>query len=326
MKKLSIVAIVLSVSAIVFQFFILATQKKDVSDQEYKQALTDHYKVYSPVLPESLDFAGEATPLDVFSVRENLDRALLMTTYWQSNTVLILKRAYRFFPVIEKILQQNGIPLDFKYLCVAESGLVNVTSSAKAQGYWQFMKATGEKYNLEVSEDVDERNSIEKSTQAACDFLNSLYKTFGSWTLAAAAYNCGENGLGKQLQLQNVSNYYDLYLNQETAFYLFRILAYKLIMQNPQQYGFYLRTKDLYPGIPCKEITVNTPVESLHAFASEQKTTYKMLKTLNPWMVNTKITNKTRKTYTIKLPVANGELQRTIQKEEDRKPDLLKGL
>lgn len=316
MKKISLIALILSVSAICLQLFILSTTKTENTDEDYKQSLKVNYKVLAPVLPEKVSFAGESMPMDVFYVRENLDRALLMHMYWQSNTVLLIKRANRCFPMIEDILKKNGIPEDFKYLCMAESGLINATSSAKAQGYWQFMKGTGEKYNLEINDEVDQRNCLRKSTEAACAFLKDLYKKFGSWTLVAAAYNRGETGLQKQIDLQKEDNYYHLFLNSETSFYLFRIVAYKLIMESPQDYGFVIRKKDLYPEVPTYIVQVDSSISNLHDFALQNNSSYKMLKMLNPWLVDTKLTNKGKKVYEIELPVKNGIYQKNIQKEK----------
>ena len=234
-----------------------------------------------------------------------------------------MKRANRFFPVIEPILQRNGVPLDFKYLCVIESGLTNATSPAKAQGYWQFVKSTGAKYGLEINDDVDMRNSLEASTEAACKFLKDLYKQFGSWTLAAAAYNCGENGLQRRINSQGVSSYYDLRLNSETSRYVYRIVAMKLIMQNPQSYGFNLRKRDMYPQVPYRTVELKGQNVDLYEFAHANQTTYKMLRELNPWLITDKLVNKANRTYTVKLPVRNGTLLKTIRTCEDKQSTLV---
>lgn len=323
MKKLSIIAIILSTLTLSVQIFIFATDKSD-EDAIYTQALKNDYRIYSPVLPDSLKFAGEKVPLDVYYVREGLDREILSNMYWHTNTILNMKRAYRFFPVIEPILKRHNIPDDFKYLCVIESNLMNVTSPAKAQGYWQFIKATGKKYGLEISEEIDMRNSLEASTEAACKFLKALYNQFGSWTLAAAAYNCGENGLQRQLNLQEVDNYYDLRLNSETARYVYRIMAMKLIMQNPQDYGFHLRYKDMYPQLPYRTAELKGQNVDLYQFAKEHNTTYKMLREMNPWIITNKLTNKANKTYTVRLPIENGTLLKNIRKDKDKQSTLVR--
>ena len=322
MKKLSIIAIILSTLTLSVQIFIFATDKSD-EDAIYTQALKNDYRIYSPVLPDTLKFAGEKVPLDVYYVREGLDREILSNMYWHTNTILNMKRAYRFFPVIEPILKRHNIPDDFKYLCVIESNLMNVTSPAKAQGYWQFIKATGKKYGLEISEEIDMRNSLEASTEAACKFLKALYNQFGSWTLAAAAYNCGENGLQRQLNLQEVNNYYDLRLNSETARYVYRIMAMKLIMQNPQDYGFHLRYKDMYPQLPYRTAELKGQNIDLYQFAKEHNTTYKMLREMNPWIITNKLTNKANKTYTVRLPIENGTLLKNIRKDKDKQSTLV---
>ena len=322
MKKLSIIAIVLSTLTLSVQIFIFATGKTN-DDEIYTQALKNDYRIYSPVLPDTIRFAGEAVPLDVYYVREALDREILSNMYWHTNTILNMKRAYRHFPVIEPILKKHGVPSDLKYLAVIESGLLNVTSPAKAQGYWQFIKATGKKYGLEITDEVDMRNSLEASTEAACKFLKALYAQFGSWTLAAAAYNCGENGLQRQINLQSVNNYYDLRLNSETARYVYRIVAVKLIMQDPQSYGFNLRYKDMYPQIPYRTVELKGQNVDLYEFAKDNGTTYKMLREMNPWLITNKLVNKENKTYIVKLPIENGTLLKNIRKSDDMKSDLV---
>ena len=249
MKKLSIAAIIMASLAIAGEIFIFATQKED-SEEIQKKAIMNDYRVYAPVIHDTMSFAGERVPLDIYYVREALDNELIINMYRQSSTVLYFKRANRFFPVIEPILQRNGIPDDFKYLCVIESGLTNATSPAKAQGYWQFLASTGTTYGLEVNDEIDMRNNLEASTEAACKYIKSLYARFHSWSAAAAAYNCGEGGLDRRMRQQGTENYYDTRLNAETSRYVYRILAMKLIMQNPRQYGYHLRRCDLYPPIP----------------------------------------------------------------------------
>ena len=322
MKKLSIIAIILSALTLSMQIFIFATDKTN-DDEIYTQALKNDYRIYSPVLPDTLKFAGEKVPLNIYYVHEGLDREILSNMYWHTNTILNLKRAYRFFPVIEPILKRHNIPEDFKYLCVIESNLMNVTSPAKAQGYWQFIKATGKKYGLEINEEIDMRNSLEAATEAACKFLKALYNQFGSWTLAAAAYNCGENGLQRQLNLQEVNNYYDLRLNSETARYVYRIMAMKLIMQNPQAYGFHLRNKDMYPQIPYRTVELSGQNVDLYKFAKDNNTTYKMLKEMNPWLISNKLTNKANKTYTVRLPIEDGIDLKNIRKKKDKESTLI---
>lgn len=312
MKKLTITAIVLASLALIGEVFIFATAHES-SDDVHRKAIKANYHIYAPVLPENLEFAGEKVPMNIYYVRESMDRELMVNMYWHSNILLYMKRAGRFFPVIEPILKRNGVPDDFKYLCVIESGLQNVTSSAKAQGYWQFIRSTGEKYGLTVNDDIDMRNSIEASTEAACRYLKDLKQRFGSWTSAAAAYNCGENGLSRRFSLESVNNYYDVRLNPETARYVYRILAVKQIMQHPQDYGIYIRECDLYPPIPTQNATLSGQNIDLYEFARQHKCSYKMLRELNPWLINEKLRNKENKTFTVKLPVAKGTEMSTLR-------------
>lgn len=313
MKKISIVAIVLASIAIAGEVFIFATQKED-SDELQRRAIMADYRVYAPIIPDTLYFAGERVPLEVYYVREALDNELIVNMYRQSATVQYFKRANRYFPVIEPILKKNGIPEDFKYLCVIESGLTNATSPAKAQGFWQFIKSTGTTYGLEVNDEIDMRNNLEASTEAACKYIKSLYARFHSWSAAAAAYNCGEGGLDRRMRQQGTENYYDTRLNAETSRYVYRILAMKLIMQNPRQYGYHLRRCDLYPPIPTRTATLSGQNVDLSQFAKENGTSYKMLITLNPWLTTDNLRNKANKSYTVQLPVDNGTLYKTLTK------------
>lgn len=269
----------------------------------YEQQIEQNYQVYAMPVPEYLTFAGEEVPLENILVHEALDREIHTNTYWHSNTFFYLKRAHRWFPIIEKILKENGVPDDFKYLAVIESGLLNVTSPSGAKGFWQFMKKTGQDYSLEISEDVDERLNLEKATVAACNYLKNAYEKFDNWTLAAASYNMGKAGLEAQLAKQKSDNYYDLLLNIETGRYVYRILAAKCIFENPTQYGFNFREEDLYPPYHTKVIKVDSSIANIADFANEVGTNYKTLKILNPWLKNNKLSNKTGKMYDILIPV-----------------------
>jgi hypothetical protein len=312
-KRLSIIAIVLASLAIVGEVFIFATQKED-SEEVQKRAIMTNYRVYAPVIPDTMTFAGESVPLDKYYVREALDNELIINMYKQSSTLLYFKRANRYFPIIEPILKRNNIPEDFKYLCVIESGLTNATSPAKAQGFWQFIPSTGSKYGLTVNDEIDMRNNLEASTEAACQYLRSLYNRFHCWTAAAAAYNCGENGLSRRMETQSISSYYDVRLNTETSRYVYRILAMKLIMQHPQQFGYYLRHCDLYPTIPTRKVTLSGQNVDLYKFAKSNGTTYKMLRDLNPWIQTDNLKNKANKSYTVALPIEDGTSQKTLTK------------
>lgn len=260
-------------------------------------------ETYSVKLPTTLSFAGEPVPLNEMDVRERLDNELTVNCYWHSSTILTMKRANRWFPVIEPILKEYGIPEDFKYLAVAESGLNQVISSAGATGIWQFMKAAATEQGLIINEEIDERYHVEKSTIAACKYINSLKNNMGSWTLAAAAYNMGPSGVNKQMDRQLETTYYDMFLNSETARYVYRILAYKTIFSNPEDFGFFLTEEDKYPVYKYKEVTVNAPIKSWGAFCKEHQTTYKNLKMYNPWLRESHLTNRELKTYLIKLPI-----------------------
>ena len=310
MKPLSIAAIVLASLAIIGEAFIFATKKED-SDALLQHAIMTNYHVYAPPIPDSLSFAGERVPLESYHVREALDNELVVNMYRQSATVLYFKRAGRFFPVIEPILKKNGIPGDFKYLCVIESGLTNATSPAKAQGFWQFIKSTGTSYGLEINDETDMRNDLVASTEAACRYLKNLYNRFGSWTAAAAAYNCGEGGLNRRMDLQGTHSYYDLLLNPETSRYVYRILAMKVIMQNPQRYGYHLRHCDLYTPLPTRTLTTADKNIDLYQLARQNNTTYRTLRTLNPWLLSDHLTNKAGKSYSLLLPAEKGTPRQT---------------
>lgn len=260
-----------------------------------------------PQIPETLEFCGEPVPLSDREVLERLERELLVNAYWHSNTFLLLKRTGRYFPLIEKILQEEKVPDDFKYLALAESGLLNARSGAGAAGFWQFLKATAIKHGLEVRDDVDERYHLEKATRAACDYLREAKEEFGNWTLAAAAYNRGENGLARAINAQHVKSYYDLYLNPETSRYVFRIISLKLIHSDPGNYLFNLDADDYYKPLSTYDFEVNNTIEDLPKFALEHGTNYKSLHELNPWLRTYELPNKSRKMYKIALPFVEAQ-------------------
>ena len=253
-------------------------------------------------IPNVMTFAGERVPLQDTDVRERLDREIHVNTYWHSNMLLMIKKANRFFSEIEPLLKKYNLPDDFKYLAVAESGLDNVTSHAGASGFWQFMKATGKEYGLEINNYVDERYNLELATKVAAQYLINSKELFGSWTNAAAAYNAGNAGITKQMKRQDATDYYSLLLNSETGRYVFRILAFKEILSNPEKYGFYVDQQDLYQAIPTKTIVVNTPVADFAKFAKQQGINYKILKIHNPWLRDTYLKNASGKAYSIKIP------------------------
>ena len=313
MKKISIVAIILASVAIAGEAFIFASHKED-SEQLHLKAIKSDYRIYAPSIPDTLYFCGERVPLNLWYVREGLDRELVSNMYYQSSTLFNIKRSTRVFPTIERILKEEGVPMDMKYLCVIESNLQNATSPAGAQGYWQFMKTTGQKYGLEISDEIDMRNDLEASTHAACQYLKYLKRRLGSWTNAAAAYNCGENGLEKRLANQQQKSYYDLLLNRETQRYVYRILALKLIMQHPRDYGYIVRRCDTYPELPYEEVELSGKDVDLVQFAVDHGTSYKMLRTMNPWLTTDKLKNKAGNTYKVRIPTKKGTEYTTITK------------
>lgn len=254
-------------------------------------------------IPEKLTFAGEPVPIDLADVLERFEREIYVNAFWESNMILLMKRAGKYLPTIEKILQEQGVPDDFKYLAMTESGLMNVVSPAGARGFWQIMPGTAKDYKLEVSDDVDERYHLEKSTLAACKYLKSSFSKFGNWTSVAASYNIGITGIRKRKEEQNQSNYYNLYLVEETSRYLFRILAFKEIFENPGKYGFELSEKDLYKQPLFRELKVTQSVNSLANWAIQHNNNYKELKIHNPWLRSQKLNIKKDQDYIIKLPI-----------------------
>lgn len=260
------------------------------------------YTVYGVEIPEQITFAGEPVPLDLFDVREAMDRELLSNTYFHSQTIRLIKLAHRYFPQIETVLKNNQVPDDFKYLAVAESGLTQAVSPADAVGFWQLLKGTALDYGLEVRADVDERYDVVKSTEVACKYLIESYQKYGNWTITAASYNAGRKGVDRQIDRQKKENYYDLLLNEETARYLYRVLAFKLIFEDPEAYGFTLSEKDFYPEIPVYTVEVDSSINDFAVFASLYGTNYKILKFLNPWLRETTLSNPSHKKYEILIP------------------------
>ena len=287
----------------IFSLFISATYFKNNFESAFKSYGEDNlYKVYALNIPEDLNFCKEEVPLELFDIKERLDRELLVNTYWQSNMLLLIKRAYRYFPVIEKILKDEEVPDDFKYLAVIESGLENVRSPKGAKGIWQLMSNTAREYGLEVNRNVDERYNLELSTRVACKYFKKAKKKFGSWTLAAAAYNRGVSGISRNLTRQKVDNYYDLLLGRETSRYIFRILAVKEIMKNADKYGFVFKEMDLYKPYELREFNVDTAISNIADFSKKMGINYKTMKLYNPWLLENHLNNKSRKKYLIKIP------------------------
>jgi hypothetical protein len=271
-------------------------------DEQYVKAFKEDYKVFAVNIPDNLTFAGEKVPVNDFDVRERLDREFLVNTYWQSQTLLLIKRANRWLPILSKILKSNGVPEDFKYLALVESGFTHQVSPKGAAGFWQFIPSTAKAYGLRVDDDIDERYHVEKATVAACKYFKDAYKQFNNWTLVAASFNMGTNGLAKQLERQQANNYYDLLLNEETSRYVCRVIAMKEIISNPKDYGFIFRQKDLYPPIPTTTIQVDSAITNLSSFAEANQINYKILKYFNPWIRSSSLQNDSKVSFEIKLP------------------------
>ena len=262
-----------------------------------------NYKIQALKLPTNLNLAGERVPLEIADVKERMERELLVNTYWQSNGLLLLKRANKYLPIIEPLLAKHGLPDDFKFLALAESGFTDETSSVGAAGMWHFMKETGKEYGLEINDNVDERYHIEKSTEVAAEYLKNAKEKFGSWTLAAASYNAGVYGISRRIKEQEVTNYYDALLPDETERYIFRIVALKEIISNPKNYGFVFDQEDLYTMPKTYTIKVDSAITNITDFAKGFGINYKEFKIHNPWLRENKLNNKSNKVYEIKIPV-----------------------
>lgn len=299
-RIITYIFIIITIILLIYGFDKLISHKKSQLPGTNEQ----YYKIVSVPVPDTLFFAGEEMPLDIFYVREALERELSVITYWHSSTLLLIKMSYRWFPMFDSILEANRIPIDFKYLAVIESGLSNAVSPSNAVGFWQFLKGTAEENSLVIDKEVDERYHIEKSTEAACRYFNESYEKFGNWTLVAAAYNAGNNGITKQLERQKSGSYYDLLLSDETSRYVYRIAAMKLIFENPELFGFYIQDNDIYLPITCREVKVEDKIENLADFARANGISYKILKYFNPWLRENFLKNRKKRTYYIKIPYA----------------------
>ena len=289
----------LSVLVITFLFFNAIN--KNETDPETSTSKT--YKIKALKLPNNLNLAGERVPLEIPDVKERMERELLVNTYWQSNGLLLIKRANKYFPVLEPLLKKYGLPDDFKFLALAESAFIDETSNVGAAGMWHFMKATGKEYGLEINSNVDERYNIELSTRVAAEYLKKSQQRFNSWTLAAASYNAGNYGISKRLDEQEVDNYYDAKLPDETERYVLRIIALKEVISNPKKYGFVFDNDDLYTLAKTRTIKVDTAITNITHFAKKFGMNYKEFKIYNPWLRENNLNNKSRKVYEIKIPV-----------------------
>ena len=292
-------------SIIFISIFINSSFLQENTIEDSNKTKKYNYNVFSIKLPESVEFSGEKILLNDNDLKERLDRELLVNVYWQSNMFLMIKRSNKYFPIIEKILKEEGIPDDFKYLAVIESGLQNVRSPKGAKGIWQIMYSTARELGLEVNSNVDERYNLELSTRAACKYLKKAREKLGSWTLAAASYNRGINGIKKKLANQKVDNYYDLLLGSETKRYIFRVLAMKMILSNPLNYGYNYNEKDLYKFEKVREFKVDTAISNLAIFSKKMGINYKILKIHNPWLIQNHLNNRSRKLYYVKIPDSN---------------------
>lgn len=302
MKKWIIGGIIIAGFAIIEGFYLMQQRGPSISDKDYQKAYQHSNKIFSLVLPDTAEFCGEPMPIGLYYVREALDRELTVNSYWHSSTLIMLKKSKRYFSVIEPILRRNGVPEDFKYLVLAESGLFNSVSGAGAAGFWQFMPPTAKRYGLLINDEIDERYHLEKSTEAACTMLKDFYKIFNSWTLSAAAYNAGEGKIMKETERQKTGDYYSLYLSNETMRYIYRVVALKLLCEHPGEFGYFLRNKDLYPPIPTYKVSIDSSINNLVDFAKSKDINYLILKEFNPWLRSDKLSNPEHKIYTLRIP------------------------
>lgn len=326
-KKLLIIAIASLVLMVIITFImsIIAIRTANKRPVSLEQIVIQSHDIE---FCDDIYFAGERVPLEMFNIRERYERELLSNTYFHSNTMVLLKRSKRWFPVIEPILEKYGIPEDFKYLCVIESYLSNVVSPAGAAGFWQFMKGTGEEYGLEINKEVDMRYNVELETEAACKYFKKAYERFGSWTLVAAAYNAGSARVAKFIKEQGAESYYDLLMAEETERYVFRILAIKTIFENPEKYGIYVSENLTYQPYKYNIVLVDKSIPNLAEFAKEHDITYKLLKVFNPWLRSNSLKVSKGKVYEIKIPkkpfnITHGHVMNLIGDEEFLKNDTI---
>ncbi len=292
-----------NISLVAILFFVFLVSFGISKTRFLTNGNVSNYQIYPISIPKKVSFAGEEIILDENDLVERMDKELLVNTYWQSNTILLIKRANKYFPQIEKILVEEDVPLDFKYLALIESGLENVTSPRGAKGFWQIMKATGKEYGLEINSNVDERYNLDLSTRLACKYLKKAKDKFGSWTLAAAAYNRGINGVQNKISSQNQTAYEDILFGEQTKRYVFRIIALKNIVESPESFGFYIEKEQMYKPIIYKTIKIDIPINNLSDFSKNLDLNYKNFKIHNPWLLENHLNNKSRKVYTISIPL-----------------------
>lgn len=303
----------LSFSAVLVTVVAVVSVQSTRDKSSDKTLYPGNFQVVTPPLPAKLDFAGEPVPFEFFDVRESLDKELMVNMYWHSQTLLLLKKSPRFFHTIVPIIKSYNIPEDFKYMPVVESGLDNVVSPSNARGYWQLLESTARDYGLEINKEVDERYHLKKSTHAACKYLLESYRKYNNWTLTAASYNNGRRGVDRQLNKQQEENFYDILYNDETSRYIYRLLAFKCIFENPEHYGFQLNKEDYYYPVPVMEIPIDSTIIDLADFARIQGSTYKMLKIFNPWLRGNKLTVVNGETYIFELPEKDARSVKHIQ-------------
>ncbi len=302
-NKVNIFISIIVLFIVIGGIFLTTLSAQRQVEQNGTQNLQQVFYFTPPQLPAKISFAGEEVPLENFDIRESLDRELLISANFHSLTLLLLKKLPRYFSIIEPILKKNNVPDDFKYLALAESNFVDkAMSPVGALGIWQFMKGAALANGLEINNEVDERFNIEKATQAACNYLNDSYRRYRNWTMVAASYNAGMNGIDRQIEIQDSRNYYDLLLNEETGRYIFRILALKLVMSEPEKYGFRVDESEKYPIIPTKTVEVGGSISNMVSFAHSHHINYKILKYFNPWLRQPELKNLKNKKYLIKIP------------------------
>ncbi len=262
---------------------------------------TEQVDHHYPKIPLELELFEMGIKIDNFDIKERLDKEIIVNTYYHSSTVQILERASRYFPMIERILKEEGMPDDLKYLCVIESALRQATSPTGAKGFWQFMPATAKEYGMKINREIDERLDVEKSTRAACQYMKDANRKFDNWIMSAASYNCGVTGLKSYVKTQGINNFFQLHLNNETSRYVFRIMALKLLMENPEEYGFFPSKMELYNPIDVRSVTVNKSITNLADWAIENGSNLHIVKVLNPWLIGNTLTVSGSESFTIEL-------------------------
>jgi membrane-bound lytic murein transglycosylase D len=290
----------------ILSVFVVSCNQK--TEKKVEQKIISELKGL-PAVPDEMTFAGEKIILKDWDIKERLDREILVNAYFQSATSQIIKRSHRWFPILDQLLKKENIHPDFKYLAVIESALVEqAASQVGAQGFWQFMPFTAKEFNLTINEEVDERLNVFKSTKAACNYLNKANDTLKDWLLTAASYNRGIHGVLKDKSWQKAKSYFDLEQNEETARYVFRILAMKLILENPEKYGYHIPNEHRYPYLKVKRFVVKKSIPNLSDWAISKGINIKILRKLNPWLISTKLTIK-NKYYTLLLPLKTENLK-----------------